>query len=112
MQPTQEWIDEKKKTHGKVFRTTVAQETFYFRTIKRSEHLSIQKDVFPEGIPAEQAMIDPEKNARLENRIVETCVLWPEQIKTEGLDAGAVPTLVAMIMQYSGFGIATEPEAV
>ena len=112
MTPTQEWIDQKKKEHGKVFKTTINNEVVFFRTIKRNEHLGIQKDVFPNGTPGDVTTVTPEDNARLENRIVEKCLLWPENVKVEDLDAGFPPMLTAMIMQYSGFGAATEPEAV
>lgn len=112
MSPTQEWINEKKKVHGKVFKSTVGGDVFYFRALRRKEHLDIQKEVFPEGVPTDGAPVNPDSNAKVENAIVEKCVLWPETTKIEDLSAGAPPTLVAMILQYSGFGMATEPEEV
>lgn len=112
MEPTKEWIEESKKAHGKIFTTAISGETYYFRQIKRSEHLSVQKEAFPDGVPLDPERVAPEDNARLENLIVKTCVVWPENINPEEKGAGVPPTLVAMIMKYSGFGIATEPEEV
>ena len=112
MVPSQEFIDEAKKKHGKIYATSVANEAYYFRPIKRGEHLAIQKEAFPDGVPLDPDRVSIEDNARLENLIVKSCVIWPETIEPKDLGAGVPPVLVAQIMKYSGFGVATEPEEV
>jgi len=111
MEPTQEWIEEKKKT-TKVYAVTIGSEKYYFRPAKRGEHLSMQKEAFPDGVPTDPDGIKAEDNARLEDIIVKRCVLWPEDINPQDLDAGAPQMIVAMVMKYSGFGMVTEPEEV
>lgn len=111
MEPTKEWIDEQKKK-SRVYSTVIGGEKFYFRPVKRGEHLAIQKEAFPDGVPAEPEAVKAEDNARLEDIIVKRCVLWPENVDPQELDAGAPPMLVALVMKYSGFGLAEEPEEV
>lgn len=112
MKPTDEWIAEAKKKHGKIYSSEVSGEIYYFKPVKRGEHLSIQKEAFPDGVPVDAERVQAEDNARLENLIVKHCVVWPEKIDPETLGAGVPPMLVALIMKCSGFGMATEPEEV
>lgn len=112
MAPSKEWIEATKKKVGKLFTSQIGGETYYFRAIKRGEHLAIQKEAFPEGIPLEPERVSAEDNARLENLIVKTCVAWPEDLNPEELGAGVPPLLVAQVMRVSGFGMVTEPEEV
>lgn len=112
MIPTKEWVEEKKKSVGKLFAATMGGESFYFRAIKRGEHLQIQKEAFPEGVPLDPERVSADDNAKLENLIVKSCVLWPEAVNPEDLPAGVPPMLVAQIMRVSGFGLVSEPEEV
>jgi len=112
MTPTKEWIEETKKKVGKLFAVNNGGDSFYFRAIKRGEHLAIQKEAFPEGVPLDPERVSADDNARLENLIVKTCVLWPETVEPEELAAGVPPLLVAQIMRISGFGLVSEPEEV
>lgn len=111
MGPSEEWIKEQKKEY-KLYTTEINGEVFYFRPVKRGEHLAIQKEAFPDGVPVDAERVQADDNARLENLIVKKCVLWPENIDPETLGAGVPPMIVSMVMRYSGFGMATEPEEV
>ena len=110
--PDKEWIDKAKETHGRLYKVAVGDSVYLFRPIKRGEHLSIQKEVFPDAAPQDQSAITAEQNAALENKIIAKCVVWPENLKVDELDAGVPQTLILDIMRYSGFAMSAEPEEV
>ena len=111
MSPTKEFLEAKKK-ESKIYRTEIAGQEFFFRAIRRDEHLAIQKEAFPEGVPLDAEKVSPEANQKLEDLIVRKCVVWPESVEPSKEGAGVCPMLVAMVMKYSGFGMAAEPEEV
>lgn len=108
--PTPEWVEQKKKDHGKIAKSTLNGDVYIYRRLGRKEHLQIQKDVFPAGVPVDPQMIKPEENAAIEDSIVKSCVLWPESIDVEKLDAGVPANLVPSILYFSGFVTPQEPE--
>jgi len=112
MAPTQEWINEQKKKYEpkKVYKGNVGKDSYIFRTLTRKEHLEIQKQVFPQGMPSDPKDISPEQNAEMEDATIRLVVLWPENIDTEKEDAGVAVTLVPQILASSGFVQPTEPE--
>ncbi len=112
MEPTKEWIEESKKKYGKLSKSIISGQTFIYRKLTRKEHLDIQKEVFPDGVPAEAAMIKAEDNASIEDKIIQKCVLWPETLDVGSLDAGIAPNLVPSILYVSGFVPVTEPQEV
>ena len=107
--PTQEWINEIKKKQPKLFKTEIGKDIFVFRPLGRKEHLEIQKEAFPDGMPMDPMQITGDQNAEMENKAIKLCVLWPENIDPDKMDAGTVPTLATQIMASSGFSVPTEP---
>ena len=110
MEPTKEWIEEQKKKYGKVFKGYVGKSQYIFRTLSRKEHLEIQKNVFPTGMPSDPAAVKPEDNSAMEDATLALVVLWPEKLDTGKLDAGVAVTLVPQILSASGFVAPSEPE--
>lgn len=110
MEVTKEWIDEKKKKYGRVFKGSVGKDEYIFRTLTRKEHLDIQKQTFPQGMPTDPTNIKPEENSAMEDATLKLVVLWPENLTVESLAAGVAVTLVPQILASSGFVQPTEPE--
>lgn len=110
MEATKEWIEEQKKKYKKVFKGNVGKDTYIFRTLTRKEHLDIQKEVFPKGMPSDPAGIKPEENSAMEDATLALVVLWPEKLDVASLDAGVAVSLVPQILASSGFVQPTEPE--
>ena len=99
--PTQKQIDEwKSRFKDGVFMTELGDEVFVWRPITRLEYKNIMK------IKNADAMFREEK-------ICETCILWPEDYdftKMRSGRAGVPSILVDQIMERSGFAAESEPQ--
>lgn len=107
--PSNEWIDATKKKHGRLGKVVIGGETYLFRQLKRKEHLDIQKSVFTNGVPSDPQLIKVEENTMIEDKVVQTCVVWPENLDIGQIDAGVPSSLVPSILLFSGFGAPQEP---
>jgi hypothetical protein len=110
--PTKEWIDAAKEKYGRLSRITINGVMYIFRQLKRKEHLDIQKTVFPTGVPTDQALIKPEENTQIEDMIVKSCVLWPENLDFNNEGAGVPQSITPSILFFSGFVGPQEPEEI
>jgi len=91
--PTQNQINEWKSKFGAIYMTDVDDEIFIWRTITRLEYKDIIK------------LKDADAMYR-EERMVEKCILWPEQYDFTSMSHGkaGTPSLLAEhIMTKSGF---------
>jgi hypothetical protein len=98
--PTQVQIDEWKLKFGDVFVAKFSDvEKFVYRPLRRFEY----KQILSVG--------QQDNKAFAEEKVVQTCVLWPvvDPTKVSMLKAGTVSTLVELIMAASNFGISEEP---
>ena len=99
---TGQQLDDWKAKYGKIFRTTVGDEVFIWRKIKRKEYV--------------EAMTTQSKNAeaRIYDRqdiVAKTCILWPSNIESLIEENGGIAgTLADEILLESGFGIAKTEE--
>lgn len=99
--PTQQQIDEWKKTFGDVYSVELAGGDIYlYRPMKRFEYKQVL-----------QLTQDEKTRMFAEEKVVQTCVLWPhiDATKLSTEKAGTVATLVEAIMTASNFGAAQEP---
>ena len=98
--PTQVQIDEWKAKFGDVFVAKFSsEEKFIYRPLRRFEYKQIL------------SVSQQDNKAFAEEKVVQTCVLWPviDPTKISTLKAGTVSTLVELIMSASNFGISEEP---
>ncbi len=89
----EEIIDQLKEKHGtsNVYMYIFDENEFYiFRAMKRFEFKKIKS----------MKLSDFEE----EDYIFNTCVLYPENLKTDELKGGSVRTIVELIYYYSNFG--------
>jgi len=107
-----DWIDEAKKKYGRLGKVVIGGTTYLFRQLKRKEHLDIQKTVFPNGVPSDPQLIKVEENSAIEDKVIQTCVVWPENLDIGAVDAGVPPSLTPSILLFSGFGAPQEAEEI
>ena len=94
-QQIQDW----KATWGKVFKTTVGDETVIWRKIKRKEYVDIMQDNF-----GGEALSDYERVCLRQDTIVAMCSLWPVEITSMVENNAGLATQVAdEIVFRSGF---------
>ena len=101
---TPEKIKAWKKEHGKVYKTTIGKEEYYWRKLKRKEYVSLMST----------AKADEDSNAHIYQRqelIVAATVLYPEDIQNliEN-DAGLATNLADEVILKSGFDMPTTEE--
>ena len=99
---TPELIQEWKKQHGKIYKSTIDGEEFYWRRLKRKEYVTVMSD---EALEEEQS----ETRSRIYHRqeeIVKIAVLYPVDIEKHIADsAGLATSLADEIILRSGFDI-------
>jgi hypothetical protein len=111
-EPTSEWIEKAKGAHGRLGKVIIGGQTYIFRQLKRKEHIDIQKAVFPNGVPSDPQVIKAEENEAIEDKIMETCVIWPEKLDVANDMAGVPQSLTPSILLFSGFGPPQEAEEI
>lgn len=103
VEPSEQWIVEKKKKHGKLFKVVLSGQLYIYRYLTRSEFKAIQKEIFPQ-IPAQGQPLSPDVQASLEERVTKLCTLWPENIEKEEDLPANVPTILSQyISDASGY---------
>jgi hypothetical protein len=98
--PSQEQIDEWKIKHGELFVAKFSDtEKYIYRPLKRFEYKQIM------GVG------QAENKAFAEEKVVQTCVVWPviDPTKIAMVKAGTISTMVDLVMAASNFGISEEP---
>ena len=117
MTVTKEWIDQKKKEleqqYGRpvpLYRLIISGIEFIYRPLFRDEYKILQGNVTPKST-AEGPVLQAEDAARLEEEVVDKCVVWPEKVEASKLPAGAPTTISIAITNISGFIAESEPEA-
>ena len=100
-QPTQEWIDEQKKKHGRIFTTTISGEVYIYRFLKRLEFRELNKGLTPE-MTQQGPVVNSEQAMEVEDRITEMCTLWPEKYSRDNVPAAVPAILSAYISDSSG----------
>lgn len=100
MEVTQEKINAWKEKYNYVYKVTLDNTEYYFRTLTRDDYMSIQLKV-----AADMTGFDNELE------VVQTCLLAPE-LKAEELNskAGVISVLSEKIMLRSGFQQVEEEE--
>lgn len=111
-EPTADWIEKAKESHGRLGKVKINEQTYIFRQLKRKEHIEIQKTVFPNGVPSDPQTIKAEENEAIEDKIIGTCVIWPEKLDVLNEMAGVPQSLTPSILLFSGFGPPQEPEEI
>lgn len=98
--PTINYIEEMKSIHGFVYLTEIEEgEFFLWRPLARKEFKEIMK------IEGTDALFREEK-------VCETCVIWPKKYNFMSMNSGkaGTPTLLSeQIMEKSGFAAKTGP---
>jgi len=95
--PSPEEVAELKKTHGKVFKLSVNDRQYCFRTLKRQEHLKI--------VSSMEAVEPANRQIMFDEAIVRNALVWPKVDPAwySTCDAGDVATLAGFILEKSGF---------
>lgn len=91
--PTKNQVENWKQQFGDVYLSEFEEETFIWRTLSRLEY----KQLMNEGNASEWEG---------EERIIETCIIWPEDYTAEQISDGkaGIPSLLSdQIMAKSGF---------
>jgi len=98
--PTQEKINEWKVKFGDIFVTSLGNDKYIYRPLKRFEYKQIL-----------QTAQNPENKAFAEEKVAEKCIIWPklDAAKFSMLKAGTISTLVDLVMVASDFGVSEEP---
>ena len=96
--PSSEQIDAWKEEHGEVFCSGFSEtEMFIWRPLRRQEFRTLQEQLAAGAVDQFQ----------YEDRIVETCIIWPDLgphgAVGLGKKAGTITTLADQIMQNSNF---------
>lgn len=111
MKPDEKWIEEKKKEFGRIFQVNgnSKEDVYVYRPLRRGEYNKIQEKYVPETAQDGNLILKPSDAMKVEDEVVELCVIWPENIKAEKLEAG-VPAILSMrISECSGFTDIDEP---
>jgi len=98
--PSQEQINEWKLKFGELYSAKFSDtESYIYRPLRRLEYKQIM------------SVAQPENKSFAEERVVQTCVVWPviDPTKMSVLKAGTISTLVDLIMAASNFGVSEEP---
>jgi hypothetical protein len=93
--PSRADVDAHKRLHGDVFVSFFSEtEAYLWRALKRGEYRSLQ-----------EAAASNTDQLKLEEAIVEKCVIWPKLDKTafDSMKAGTFSTLSGQIMENSNF---------
>jgi hypothetical protein len=106
--PTQEWIAEAKKTHGRVFKAVLSGETFIYRTLKRSEYNALNQEFQPQ-VTQQGPMLTPEQSRAMEEKICSLCTIWPVDYSKLEISAGVPTMLASLISDASGYRVEEEP---
>ncbi len=96
-------IDELKKKYGRIFKCVIDGKDYIYRPLLRSEYREMQKAIPPE------LMMSQEGAALMEDKMAETCVVYPENFKASECDAGVPSLLATYISTVSGFKVDQEP---
>lgn len=96
-----------KKEWGKVYKTTVGDDTVIWRKLKRKEYNTIMSST--NEAETEEDIIERTYNRQVE--IAKVSVLYPENIAELIEDkCGLAPSIADLVMFKSGFIVATETE--
>lgn len=100
-----EQIDAWKEKYGDVYKVTISGDDYYYRPITRGEYRKLSQGQTP------QTMMNPNAVSQMEDKMVEICTLYPENItSSDESKAGVSATLANLIAEASGFNAASEPE--
>lgn len=100
----QQQIDEWKAEHGKIFRTTVGENTVIWRKLRRKEYVHIMSNEATQNIEGDKVY------AR-QDLIVATVALFPENIEELIAENAGLATCVAdEVILKSGFDLMTTEE--
>jgi len=105
----QETVDAWKKQYGQVFKCQIAGGTYVYRSLKRGEFEALQHEVM--GVSNPQQGLSPDAASKLEDGMVELCVVHPSNAKVADMPAGAPAVLATYISNASGFVVDEEPIA-
>jgi len=106
--PTAEWIENAKKTHGRLFKVTLSDELYIYRVMRRPEYNAIHAGITPEMTP-QGPVITPEQSREIEEKIALACVIWPENFAIETAPAGVPSVVSTYISDASGYRIEEQP---
>ncbi|MED1125335.1 hypothetical protein [Bacillus atrophaeus] len=107
---TDKKIQEWKKIHGKVFKTTVGGEPYIWRKLKRREYVDIMSMIQTDGESEEETAVGNRIYLRQES-IVRRVILFPADIEDRiDENAGLATSIADEVILKSGFDVAATEE--
>lgn len=102
---TPEMISAWKKQYGKIFKTTVDDEEYYWRRLKRKEYVALMSDRSEDD--------DPGKVYDRQELIAKAVVLYPAADIEDRIEncAGLATVIADEVIYKSGFGLSGTEEA-
>lgn len=99
---TQEMIDNWKKKYKHIWKTTIGNESFIFRALRRSEYVEVMTTKYDD---------EAVKIFERQDEIVRKAVLYPENIAEVVDEVGGISSTIAdAILEKSGFDMSHTEE--
>ena len=109
-EPTEVWIEEKKKAFGKIFKMVIDGNIYVYRMLTRPEYRELQKTIKAE-MTETGPVLTAEQSNELEESVAKLCVLWPENYSNDLVAAGIPSILATCISDVSGYKVDQAPVA-